>query len=78
MYDIPTEQMTVIPHNEMYCDALLKGSIVEFLTVNFNCNKDNPNYFFIQSIRKAASLIIKRVEVIAEERRLVSVAGNCI
>lgn len=78
MYDIPIESMSVIPHNDMFCDALLKGSIVEFLTVNYNCNKDNPNYFFIQSIKKATSLIIKRAERMVEERRLVSVAGNCI
>lgn len=61
-YDIPVENIIVIPFNEMYRNAFLNGSVVEFITSNYNGNKDNPNYLFIQSVKKAAYTIIKRAE----------------
>jgi len=61
-YDIPIENITVIPFSDMYRNAFLNGSIVEFISSNYVCDKNNPNYLFIQSVKKAVYMIINRAE----------------
>ena len=63
LYEIPLEDVTPIPWNQAFHEASTRGRVVEFITGNFKCANDNPNYKFIQSIRKAAGLIIKRAEM---------------
>jgi hypothetical protein len=63
-YNIPIEKITAIPYNEMYRNAFLSGNVVEFISSNYVCSKDNPNYLFIHAIKKAAYLIIKKAEQI--------------
>lgn len=63
-YEIPMESITVIPHNEMFENAFLFGSVVEFISGNYSCTKENPNYYYIQAIKKAAYIIIKRSETL--------------
>ena len=62
LYQIPPENMIPIPVNERYRDAYLGGRVYEFISRNINCSKDNPNFYFIHSIKKASQLIIKRIE----------------
>jgi hypothetical protein len=61
-YDIPIENITVIPYNELFDNAIRNGNIVEFISSNYSCNKENPNYFFIQSVKKTAYTIMKKAE----------------
>ncbi len=63
LYEIPLECMAPIPWNQAFHEASTRGRVVEFITGNYRCTNDNPNYRFIQSIRKAAGLIIKRAEM---------------
>lgn len=79
-YDIPMENFAIIPYNENYCNAFYHGSVVEFISSNYICNKDNPNFFFIKSVKKATQMIMKKVEKMNDirERSSASVAGNCI
>jgi hypothetical protein len=65
VYKIPIENIIAIPYNEMYRNALLTGSVVEFISSNYVCGKDNPNYQLIHAVKKAAYLIIKRAEHIS-------------
>lgn len=69
MYGIPSESIAVIPNNEVFCNAILNGSVVEFISSNYACNKDNPNYLFIQAVKKATSIIIKKADQICDYRR---------
>ena len=63
MYEIPLENITVIPYNEMFKIAILSGNIVEFISGNYNnSNKEDPNYLFIQAVKKACYMIIKKAE----------------
>ncbi|HKL80683.1 MAG TPA: hypothetical protein VJ888_09655 [Mobilitalea sp.] len=62
-YSIPPEIITAIPWNESFETACSRGRAVEFITGNYMCTRDNPNYYFIQAIKKAASTIIKRSEL---------------
>lgn len=63
LFDIPSEIISPIPNNELFQEACLRGSVVEFITSNFMCTKENPNYLFIQAIRKATGMIIKKAEL---------------
>lgn len=60
MYEIPEENLVIIPYNELYQNAVMSGSVIEFISVNYSCLKGNPNYIFIQSIKKATHIIIKK------------------
>ena len=69
-YQIPKELIGVIPFNMEFCDAANNGTTVEYLTRNFNCKKQDDNYFFICQIKKAAAMILERLE--QEEVTIVS------
>lgn len=76
-YQIPMENMTVIPSNPMFRDAFHNGSIVEFITVNYTVNKENENYLFIQGVKMASHMIIKRIEHLRSlEERVLSNCGR--
>lgn len=63
LYDVPKENIIPIPYNDLFQDAYTRGSVVEFMTGNFMCSKENSNYPFIQAVRKAAGTIMKRAEL---------------
>ncbi len=60
LYDIPMEQITLIPSNELYENAFPSGNVVEFISRNYYCPKESTNYFFIQAIKKATYIIVKK------------------
>lgn len=65
MYEIPEENLLIIPFNEFYQNAVTSGSVIEFISGNYSCQKGSPNFIFIQCIKKAAHIIIKKaVEII--------------
>lgn len=63
LYDIPLEGIAPIPWNQGFQEARSRGRAVEFITGNYRCANDNPNYSFIQSIRRAAGIIMKQVDI---------------
>jgi hypothetical protein len=69
-YQIPLESIIAIPGNLAYQDAYLYGSVVEFIYRYYSCLKDNPNFAFIYSIKKAAYTIIKRAEFNVKQKEL--------
>lgn len=66
MYKIPWENISVIPFNEMFHIAIRNGRVKEFISVNYSCKRDNPNFLFIQSVKKASSIIMKKIEYISD------------
>jgi hypothetical protein len=71
MYDIPWEDIIVIPYNEIYQNAFLNGSVVEFISRNYSCDKENPNFIFIQTIKKATHSIIKKAELMVKQKEII-------
>ena len=69
-YDISPERITVIPPNAMYQSAYTEGTVVEFISRNYNCPKESTNYLFIQSIKKASFLIMKAAEQRVKQQEL--------
>ncbi|MDF2544366.1 MAG: putative rane protein [Herbinix sp.] len=61
-YNIPIELITLIPYNEMFSEAIHNGNLIEFIFSHYHCDKSDENYYFIQGIKKAAYMIIKRAE----------------
>jgi hypothetical protein len=70
VYQIPWEKIILIPENTSYQNAYANGSVVEFIYSNYHCLKGNPNFIFIQSIKKAAYMIIKRAEQAIKEKEI--------
>jgi hypothetical protein len=70
MYDIPWEDILVIPYNEMYHSAFQSGSVASFISRNYSCVKENPNYLFIQNIKKATHIIIKKTEQMVKRKEI--------
>lgn len=62
MYPVSPERIFPIPYNEIFGDALHRGSVVEFIFHNYHCTKESPNRFFIQSVKRAAYGMIKETE----------------
>lgn len=68
MFEIPIENIVLIPKNEAYLNAFSNGDVVEFISRNYSCSKENPNYFFIQAVKKSTYIIIKKaVELIKQK-----------
>jgi hypothetical protein len=70
IYDIPMDHITVIPYHEAFQNAFVKGSVVEFISGNYSCPKENPNYLFIRSVKKAAYMVIKNAEEMVKQKEL--------
>ncbi|NLK29348.1 MAG: hypothetical protein GX306_13600 [Clostridiales bacterium] len=72
MYRLSPEELLPIPYNESFWSAYNCGSLVEFMISNYLCKQDNPNYFFIQAVKKAAYQIMKKVELrkVAQSEKL--------
>lgn len=60
-YGLLPDNITPIPENELFDEACVQGRAVEFITRNYMCVKDNPNNIFIQSIKRATAMIMRRV-----------------
>lgn len=67
-YLIPRENIIIIPHNELYQIAYENGNVLDFINGNYSCDKENPNYLYIQAIKKATYIIIKKLEFIANQK----------
>ncbi|BCJ95782.1 hypothetical protein acsn021_33510 [Anaerocolumna cellulosilytica] len=63
-YSINKSDLAVIPYNIEYQEAVLKGTVVEFLSSNYNCKRKNPNYGFMRELRKAVTMIFNKSEEI--------------
>lgn len=69
-YQLPPERLIAIPSNISYDNSYNNGSVVEFIYRNYSCIRENPNYIFIQSIKKAAYIIIQRAEVMLKQKEI--------
>ena len=77
MYDFPLERILPIPYNEIFESAFARGRVVEFVRSQYDCRRDNTNYFFIQSLKKATYWIIKEVELMdVENDKLLQESGR--
>lgn len=72
MYELPPEDLTVIPDNVSYDNAYKNGVIVEFLSRNYSCSRESDNYLFMQAVKKAAYMIIKKAVHLCRSRERAS------
>lgn len=64
---INKSSIAAIPYNVEYQDAVLKGTIVEFLFCNFACKRTSPNYAFVRAVRNAAYMIMQNINNIRQK-----------
>lgn len=68
MYHIMPSSIVTIPNNELFQIAYGDGTLKEFIKSNYVCGKDNVNYQFIQSMKKASYLIIRKAEELMKQK----------
>lgn len=59
---IPAEQIIPIPYNERYRAAYQGGYVYEYISRNFGCARDSSDFMFIQAVKRASHLIMKKAE----------------
>lgn len=64
---INKSSIAAIPYNVEYQEAVLKGTIVEFLFHNFSCKRSSPNYSFVRAVRKAAYMIMQSIHSVNQK-----------
>ncbi|MGB4661305.1 MAG: hypothetical protein WBI07_19185 [Mobilitalea sp.] len=74
-FHIPWENIAVIPYNEMYEDAFLHGNVNEFIQANYKCTKGSNNFMFMQGVKKASYIIMKKVEL-PKKSKVAQACGN--
>lgn len=65
---IPRDYIIAIPYNELYHVAYESGNVLDYINGNYSCNTDNPNYPFIQAVKKATYIIIRKLEQITRPK----------
>lgn len=53
VYHFPLERIFPLPYNELFYEVTHQGRVIEFITSNYNCSKEDSNYFFMQSLKRA-------------------------
>ena len=62
LYDIPLNHISPIPFNKDYDLACKYGRAKEFINKYYYCSKNDPNYMFIQGVKRLAYIISKKRE----------------
>ncbi len=67
-YHIDKSKIGVIPYNVEFADALSEGNVIRFLMHNYDCKKQDGNYYFIQEVKKSVRMLQKQMGIdIGEE-----------
>lgn len=70
MYEVPLENILVIPKNEAFQQAYYYGDVVDFISNQYSCSKDSMNYYFIQSIKRESYLIVKKAVELRKQKEI--------
>ena len=62
LLQVPSEQIIPIPVNEGYRAAYRGGYVYEYISRNLGCARESGDYIFIQSVKRAAYLIMKKAK----------------
>ncbi|MGB8455259.1 MAG: hypothetical protein WCD89_23375 [Anaerocolumna sp.] len=66
-HSISKPSIAAIPNNIEYQDAVSQGTVIEFLSRNYACKRNSPNYTFIREVKKAAAMIRKNTANISQK-----------
>lgn len=64
---ISKSNIATIPYNVEYQEAVSQGTVIEFLSRNYSCKKNDPNYPFVHEVKKAVNMIFKQVEILGQK-----------
>ena len=75
IYEIATEDIIIIPKNISYQLAYSAGSVVEFISSNYSCLRETPDFLFLNSIKKASYIILKKAANLIKQKELSLYSG---
>lgn len=61
-YHISRENIAVIPYNVELKDSISEGRIIEFISRNYNCRKEDYNYYFITELKNTTNMIANIIQ----------------
>ncbi|MCX7772103.1 MAG: hypothetical protein N2376_03205 [Clostridia bacterium] len=64
------DPITVIPYNTEYADACAAGGAIDFIMRNLKSEKDDPNYQFVNEIRRTAGVVLNALNIDIELKKL--------
>lgn len=70
-YNVPSERIIPFPENERYDISYRNGAVYEFISRNINCTRENTNHLYVQAVKKATSIILKRADALAKQKELI-------
>ncbi|MDF2610546.1 MAG: putative rane protein [Lachnospiraceae bacterium] len=70
LHSIKKTQITVIPYNLEYQEAVSQGTIVEFLSRNYTCKRRSPNYEFVNQVKKAVEMIMNHINYMEQQEAM--------
>lgn len=62
-YKIKPDCISAIPYNYEFREALLTGTVVDFILRNYNCSRRDDNYYFINQLKKTAIMLNNKMIV---------------
>lgn len=70
IYKIDKSNITVIPYNHDYKDALMRGSLISFIIQNYNSMINNENAKFVSAIVRATTMINNSICIKINENKI--------
>lgn len=67
LHSINKSQIAIIPYNLEYQEAVSQGTIVEFMSRNYSCKRKNPNYNFVNQVKKAVEMIMHHINYMEQQ-----------
>lgn len=68
-YKIPIMDIAMIPYNTLCREAMSEGRLIEFITSNVGCGREDSNYSFIYAVEQAAEMLSDAVEEVKQIRK---------
>ena len=64
------KNIAVVPYNMEFADACCEGKVLDFLMRNLKGDKDDPNYYFMQEVRRTVEIILNKVEINISQKKI--------
>lgn len=68
-YKIPVMDIAIVPYNTLCREAMSEGRLIDFITANAECGREDSNYAFIHAIEQAADMLNEAVEQVRQYRK---------
>jgi hypothetical protein len=66
---IPIMDIAMIPYNTLFREAMSEGRLIDFITANAKCGREDSNYTFIHGVEQAADMLNDAIEQVLQYKK---------